>query len=181
MKKPNRIIAAVCGIILIVTGFICLKAPISAYWDLGVLISIMLAVCGIADINLWLYGRKAGIRDVYSLATGILAFIICAIMIFMLCIHQISDSLLFLIDGLWIMTSGILRLVRAVDLHRTYPDPDEQPVGENWGWLLFTGILEIIIGVCTLVLPQYFVIQAGALLAILLIIAGINIDTAAVS
>lgn len=136
---------------------------------------IIAAVCGIAEINLWLYARKAGIRDVYFLATGILTFIICFIMIFMLSIHQISDSLLFLIDGLWIMTSGILRLVRAVDLHRTYPDPEEQPFGENWGWLLFTGILEIVIGVYTLVLPQYFVIQAGELLAILLIVAGVNL------
>ncbi|MGI6052455.1 MAG: HdeD family acid-resistance protein [Bilifractor sp.] len=179
--KPNRIIAVICGGILIVTGFVCMTAPFSAYRNLGILICIMMVICGLADINLWIYAGKIGLKDSYSLATGLLSFLFSIIILLMVCTGQVSENLLLLIDGLWILTAGIMRLLRAVDLHKNPEDPDKKLIGPNWGWLLFTGILEIVIGVCCLILPQYFIIEAGALLAMLLMIAGANILAAAIS
>ena len=120
----------ILGILFIIVGVWAIITPASTYLSLAILFSVTFFVAGILEIIYSISYRKQLDGWGWSLASGILNFIVGLLLIVY---PQISIITLPLFVGFVVLYHSMMAIAWSIEL-KNYKVSD-------WGWLLFTGIL----------------------------------------
>jgi uncharacterized membrane protein HdeD (DUF308 family) len=123
----------ILGILFIIVGVWAIVTPASTYLSLAILFSVTFFVAGILEIIYSISYRKQLDGWGWSLASGILNFIIGLLLIIY---PQISVITLPLFIGFVVLYHSMMAIAWSIELKKYGVS--------NWGWLLFTGILGVI-------------------------------------
>jgi len=131
-SRPHRGWSIAWGILLIIMGILALLMPEIAAMATVLTLAWLLLVAGIVEIVHSLQTRhRAGFG--WKLAAGIITLVLGLLMLFFP-IAGVATLALWI--GAFIFAGGIVRVILAF---RVKP-------AKGWGWVLFDGILAIIIG-----------------------------------
>jgi uncharacterized membrane protein HdeD (DUF308 family) len=144
----------VLGIAAAVLGFILILNLYAAVTTLALLVAAGLIVTGIGELmTAGRYDSKLGIvAGVLLIVGGILAAVW----------PDITLWILAVVVGVDFILSGIARIMGALSLRV-----------EGWGWLLFGGVLSVVVGVLALAWPDATILVLGLLLGIRMLLFGI--------
>jgi uncharacterized membrane protein HdeD (DUF308 family) len=121
------------GIILIIAGCAALVLPLVATLTIELIIGCVLLVGGIMQI-IYAFSSRAWGRFSLRLLAGILYLIVG----FMLVVHPLRGAIaLTLLLGILFVVEGLCKIVGSL-MNRAMP---------NWGWLFFSGVLALLIGI----------------------------------
>ena len=175
MRVFGKIISTVIGLSMVVTGVAALFNPAGIFATLGLFLGISAFANGALAIVEWALFHKEQGLDVWNLAGAILT---TAFGVFVL----VSRAAQFAIDvffayviAVWIIATGVMRIITAVRLYRLHKELDTVVVGKNWWLVMLAGILLVVLGVLCCVNALLPMALAGVFMAIGIIVAGCNI------
>jgi len=161
LKKASRR-GMVFGIALVILGFLAILAPMFAGGMVSMLIGVLMVAAGIARL-IWAF--SAG-----SFGKGILTFLLGGLLILtglvMLFRPGIGMASLAMILAIFFLADGIFEIIAAFKIK-----PEK-----GWGWLLFGGIVSIILaGLIFWQWPFSGMWAVGVLVGVKLLFAGFAI------
>jgi len=151
----------VLGVIFIALGILAIVTPVATYLSLALLFSIAFFVTGILEIISSISFRKQLDGWGWSLASGILDFIIGLLLILY---PQISIITLPLFVGFVVLYRSMMGIAWSIELKKFKIS--------DWGWLLFIGILGVIFSFFLLWNPFFAGLTVAIFTGIALIIVG---------
>jgi len=152
----------ILGILFIIVGVWAIITPASTYLSLAILFSVTFFVAGILEIIYSISYRKQLDGWGWSLASGILNFIIGLLLIVY---PQISIITLPLFVGFVVLYHSMMAIAWSIELKKYGVS--------NWGWLLFTGILGVILSFFLMWNPLFAGLTVAVITGIALITIGI--------
>lgn len=152
----------ILGIIFLFVGIWAIITPAATYLSLAILFSVTFFVAGILEIVYSISFRKQLDGWCWSLASGILNFIIGLLLILN---PQISIITLPLFVGFVVLYRSIMGIAWSIELKKYKVS--------NWGWLLFTGIVGVIFSFILLWNPFFAGFTVAVFTGIALITIGI--------
>ena len=143
------------GAVSAVLGLILMFDLFAAVTTLALLAAVGLIVTGMGElISAGRYRSALGIvAGVVLIVGGLLAA----------AWPDITLWVLAFVTGVGLVISGVARIVGALSLRV-----------EGWGWLLFAGILSLVVGVMALAWPDATILVLGLLLGIRMLLFGIS-------
>jgi len=151
----------VLGVIFIALGILAIVTPVATYLSLALLFSVAFFVTGILEIISSISFRKQLDGWGWSLASGILVFIIGLLLILN---PQISIITLPLFVGFVVLYRSMMGIAWSIELKKFKIS--------DWGWLLFIGILGVIFSFFLLWNPFFAGLTVAIFTGIALIIVG---------
>ena len=158
-----RVLSVIAGVLLIIAGIICLCNQETAILSVGLLLGIFMLVSGIVQIIMFVRGREMYFSSAWLLLDGILTVLLSLFLLFNRAFTLLSLPMLF---ALWLLFSGVSRIVAAVDLRALG--------SRRWGWILALGIILLVVGFIGLMDPWLSVQALGVTLGISFILEGID-------
>ncbi len=152
-----RVLSVIAGVLLIIAGIICLCNQETAILSVGLLLGIFMLVSGIVQIIMFVRGREMYFSSAWLLLDGILTVLLSLFLLFNRAFTLLSLPMLF---ALWLLFSGVSRIVAAVDLRALG--------SRRWGWILALGIILLVVGFIGLMDPWLSVQALGVTLGICL-------------
>jgi uncharacterized membrane protein HdeD (DUF308 family) len=142
------------GVVSAVLGIILMLDLFAAVTTLALLAAFGLIVTGIGELmSAGRYRSTLGIvAGVVLIVGGVLAA----------AWPDITLWVLAVVTGVGLVISGVARIVGALSLRI-----------EGWGWLLFAGVLSVIVGLLALAWPDATILVLGLLLGIRMLLFGI--------
>ncbi len=166
-----RVFKIMAGVILILTGIFCFAVPGATFLSIAFVLGCAMLLSGMSGISAYIWIRKE--REVSShllLVEGILSVILG---ILVLANQLVADAAIPVFFGMWVMFSGIVRVVDGY----FYRESE----GTIWRWLVSLGSLGILTGFYAFFNTVIFAFSPVMLVGILFAIQGINILLVGVS
>lgn len=158
--RKTGIWVIVWGILLIVTGFIAIMKPTVAALAFELLLAWLLVFAGIVEI---VYAIQERGKDGFTLKI-LLAILTLLLGVFMLLRPGIGIASIALLIGAFLLAHGVTAVMLAFKL---------KPA-KGWGWVLFDGILSIVIALLIASgWPDSSIGFVGTLVGILLMYGGV--------
>ena len=155
-----RVLWLISGLLLIALGIYFILDPTFTLLSLAVLIGVSMLISGIVDIVIFAVKRDYIAGAGWILADGIITLLMS---LFLLFNSVITASVLPFIFGMWVIFTGVSKLISSFDLKK---------IGvRGWGWFIFIGLLEIALGFASFVTPVAG-IAIGIIVGISLIMQG---------
>lgn len=161
-KTILRILWGVVGAVLIAVGILSLCFPGAAVETMAVVFGIALLISGIVDIIIFAKGSKYLFGVGWFLVDGILTIILSLFLLFNVGFTALSLPYIF---GMWLIFSGINRLVNSFDLKRFGV--------RGWGWMTALGIIAAVLGFISFLDPVLSALGMAVIVGILLIVQGV--------
>lgn len=120
------------GVLLIIAGFLALIAPLVAGISIAVFVGVLFIVSGVAQLFLVLKTGSFG----RGLLLAVLALLSLAVGVYMVLQPVAALASLTLFLAAYFMVSGLLEVIAAIGARPS----------SGWGWLLFGGIVSILLG-----------------------------------
>lgn len=156
-----KVLWLISGILLIVAGVFCIINPQATLLSLAIVLGVFMLVSGILNIVAFAGAHNEIFGSGWLLVEGILN---CIIGVFLLFNEWITVAALPFIFGMWVLFSGLCRLIGSFDMKK---------LGlRSWGWMLFFGILGIAIGIFSFFKPFVAMLAISILVGIYLILEG---------
>jgi len=160
--KKNAKTAKWVGVLLIIAGVVSLFAPLAAGISVAMLVGMLLAFAGISQLIL---AFRAG-----SFGEGMLIFLFGVLGVvvgfYMLVQPGVALASLTLLLAAYFIVSGIFEVVGAFGA---------KPM-QGWGWLLFGGIVSILLGIMVWrQFPVSGVWAVGILVGVHLLMSGMTL------
>lgn len=152
----------ILGIIFIAVGIWSIMTPASTYLSLALLFSVTFFVAGLFEIIYSISYRKQLDGWGWSLASGILSFIIGVLL---LIYPQVSILTLPLFVGFVVLFHSSMAIAWSIEFKKYKVS--------NWGWLLFAGILGVIFSFLLLMNPLIAGLTVAVFTGVALISIGI--------
>ena len=149
--------AVVVGILMIGLGGFVWMNPVSTIIGLALYLGIVFLVSGIGYIV-----TSFSVQSGWVLAEGLLNLLVGLIFI---CNLGISTASLPIMFAFWAMFVGIMQLVTSYQMKQL-----DLP---RWGWVLFTGILGILIAMMIIAYPLIGVFAITTMMGTYLVIYGV--------
>ena len=108
-----RAFSIVAGVLLIIAGVICLCNQETAVFSAGIMLGVFMLVSGIVEIALFIWGRDFYFGSAGLLLDGILTVLLSLFLLFNRAFTLLSLPVLF---AMWLMFSGVMRIVGSVEL-----------------------------------------------------------------
>ena len=124
---------SVLGVVTIILGIVAMMAPFMAGMSIAVLVGIILVAAGIARM-VWAFSAESFGQGLLKFALGGLT-LLCGVLMLARPLFALGSLTLFL--AAYFVVDGIFELVAAF---RIKP-------AEGWGWLLFGGIVSLLLGI----------------------------------
>lgn len=159
-----KTVTIVTGGILMLTGVWCLANPGATFLSLAFIIGIVMLIVGLNGFFAYGELKKQGEPVSYLLPEAIVSVILGAIV---LSNQLVSDAAIPIFFGMWIMYSGIMRVLIAVSKKRS---------GDEKGWviILIPGLLSIAAGVYSFYNPIAAGIAIVIMIGVFFLIQGLN-------
>lgn len=168
-----RVISIILGILLVVGGMMSIISPGSMTLGLASLMGLFILIHGVGSLVSHYRFRNLG--DGWGISGAILSVILGALLMTNGLVQWITTLAVVFIAGLWMLVAGIACMATAVKLARAARVlPWERP-SLGWLWLLFLGLLLVILGVLAYVHPVVGALTIGALMGVYVISAGVHL------
>lgn len=158
VKKHDWGLIAI-GVLLVICGVVFMFAPVGTLVTLTMFAGAAFLVAGIFDIINYVRFHKTGMLSGWVIVYAILDIIIGL----MLLVHPIAlAAVIPWVVGMFVVVFGVYECIAAFKVKK---------LGQGfWGWMLFSGIAGIILGILFFVMPASFSIY----LAVFLIFRGVS-------
>jgi uncharacterized membrane protein HdeD (DUF308 family) len=143
------------GVVSAVVGLLLVFDLFAAVTTLALLVALGLVVTGVGE--LMSAGRYRSVLGVVAGAVLVVGGVLAAVW------PDITLWALAVVVGIDLVISGVARIMGAVQLRV-----------EGWGWLLFGGVLSVVVGVLALVWPGATILVLGVLLGLRMLLFGIS-------
>src|SRR5574344_743952 len=176
MKIFLKIMWALGGIILILCGCSAFFNPMAGMVAFQTIIGAGLIISGILSIIGYAATQKILMGAGWILADGIMSLIFGGLIIFAMTYSDMLTAeftavvsvFIAVIIGVWLITTGVGQITRAVDLHKHNE--------KGWGWGIFFGIVSLLCAGAMFCKPV--VMAMGTLsvfMGIILIVGGVSL------
>lgn len=155
------IVSIICGILLMMTGFICMMRPGQTFFQTGYFMVILLMVFGIIGL-VNVFKRRA---HPISLCAHIPAIILGVFSLFRPGTSLIFDGIMIYLFACWFLLQGAISIYVSYRL---------RSVRKGWFLGALMGILAIILGIYSFLHPMIPVIGIGLLIGAYMIQAGLD-------
>lgn len=150
----------VIGVLLVLCGIVFIVSPAETLVTLTIFAGAFFLVAGIFDIINYFRFRKTGAASGWTIFYAILDIIIGL----MFLIHPVAlAGVIPWVIGIFVLVFGIYECIAAFSVRKTGTS--------MWGWVLFSGIVGIIIGLLFFFLPASFIIY----IAVFLMLRGVTL------
>lgn len=173
--KKNFVFGIIAAVLMIIVGVVMIFSPAASLRAILWVIAIGFLVAGIFRIVS--YARMPYmIRPGFSLATGVIDIICSLMMIVAMVSNPVFTNEVFAIFigfmfGFYAMFAGVNTLAGSGFVKR---------LGGSSGWLIASGVLEIIAGVMLMFVPQAGTVFLMYLLAFMFIVCGVSLIATAI-
>ncbi len=161
-----RVLTIVSGVLLVITGVFCFANPGETFLALAFVLGFIMVISSIIQGIAYWWGRSGNQNDNngWILTEAIITFILGVLVLS----NQIAaDVAIPMVFGMWVMFSGILRVVTATLIDRANKRA-------NFAWTLVTGLLCALGGLYAFVNQIAAGLAIAILLGILFVLQGIS-------
>lgn len=127
--KKNPGLTIWLGVIVLIVGLLAMGSPLVAGLSVAMLVGIMLILGGIGQL---IFSVQTG-NGVFAILVSVLAFVAG---IYMLASPAVALTTLTVVLAAYLVVSGIFEILMALQI---------KPI-KGWGWVLFSGVLSLVLG-----------------------------------
>ena len=168
-----RVISIILGILLVVGGVMSIVSPGAMALGFASLTGLFILIHGVGSLVSHYRFRNLG--DGWGVSGAILSVILGVLLMTNDFIQWITALAVVFIAGLWMLVAGFACMATAIKLARAARvQPWERP-SFGWLWLLFLGLMLVILGILAYVNPVVSALTIGALLGVYVISAGVHL------
>ena len=149
-NSMTRILWFIAGILLILSGCTLLFRPDASLISMAGMIGFVILLSGIFNLTIYFVFHDLMLGAGWQLLDGILGVLVASVLPY--------------IFGMWIMFSGLSKLVGGFDLKKLNFD--------GWGWLVLIGAAMTVLGLLTFFKPMIGTVALSTIFAIALIVEG---------
>jgi len=161
-----RILTIISGIILIIAGMWCFANAGATILPLAFVLGCAMIFFGASGVLTFMYNRKAHEVSGWILEETLITIILA---ILVLSNQLVTDATIPVFFGMWIMFTGVMRVVAAFELRLKSP--------KVWSFSLAFGVISIIGGVYAFLNPILLNLQMPVLVGLFFLIQGLNTIT----
>ena len=165
-----RILKIIAGVVLILTGVLCFANPGVTFIYIAFLLGCAMIFSGASGILAYIIINKKKEPSGLILTEGILTTILGCLV---LSNQLATDAVIPVFFGMWVMFSGILRMVESLEMKSTGI--------VIWKWILAQGMISILAGVYAFVNPMLAGLAAFVIIGIFFVIQGVNVLTTGIN
>lgn len=174
--KQHKIMGIIIAACMVVLGIMILVMPVGSWFAVNYGVAIGVLLVGIFELIVF-FRTAPPYRSEGTLASGIL-FVVMGIVIFALSLGDPSNQATLL--AIFAAVLGFFALYRGIMQFFSY-SRFKRLDEKDTGWLMTSGILNVIIGVLMVFLPFTGILAVGIVLGLYLIVGGIALFTEAFS
>lgn len=165
-----RIIKIIAGLVLIITGVLCFAYPGATFIYIAFLLGCAMLFSGVSGILVYIVINLKKESSGLILAEGLLSIILGTLVL----LNQLAtDAVVPLVFGMWVMFSGILRVVVSLEMKHA---------GIHiWKWILAQGMISILAGTYAFVNTILLGVSVLLIVGIFFVIQGVNILTTGIN
>lgn len=164
MKIRTKILWVGAGVLLIAAGLWCLCTPGQVIADIAYILGVFTLISGLLSVVAYFLAGAGTFGGGWMFADGLITILLGGLL---LANQWLVASLLPYVFSMWIMVSGITRLILGADLRK---------VGSRRWWVVLTeGIICLVLGLLSLFTPVTSAVAIGILAGIFLILSGLSI------
>ena len=130
--KKDSTMLLILGVLTVILGVFAMMAPGMTGMTVAVMIGMLLIIAGIAR-TIFAFKAKSWGKGILVFLLGLLTLLVGAYMIFR---PGVALASLTLFLAAYFIVDGIFEIIEAFDL---------KPI-DGWGWMLFGGIVSILLG-----------------------------------
>lgn len=150
----------VAGILLVLCGAFFVLAPGLTLITMTAFAGAAFLVSGVFDVISYIRFRKVADLSAWTLAYAILDIVVgLMFLIYPLALAAVIPWII----GLFFVIFGVFEIVGAIKIKGSG--------AQIWGWMLFSGIISVLAGVCFFLLPESFVL----FMAVFVVMRGISL------
>lgn len=161
-KTTSRVLWIIAGIFLIIAGIGCFRNPGEILYGLHIIFGTAMMFSGIVDIVNFATRHDYMAGSGWLLADGILTVLMS---LFILGNGWFTTITISFILGMWLIFSGISKLVNSFDLQRMGV--------KGWGWFTAFGIVLTVVGFLSFTHPFASIAAMAWVIGFFLILQGI--------
>ncbi|MCQ4636353.1 DUF308 domain-containing protein [Anaerovorax odorimutans] len=160
-----RVLTIISGVLLVLTGVFCFANPGETFLSLAFVLGLIMVINSIIQGIAYCWGRSGqNDNNGWILTEAIITFILGILVLS----NQIAaDVAIPMVFGMWVMFSGVLRVVTATMIDRANKKL-------NFAWTLITGVLCVLGGIYAFLDPIIAGLAIAVLLGILFVLQGIS-------
>lgn len=161
-----RVLTIISGVLLVLTGVFCFANPGETFLSLAFVLGLIMVVNSIIQgISYWWgRGKKQNDNNGWIMTEAIITFILGALVLGSQIAADVAVPMVF---GMWVMFSGILRVVAATNINLTNKKA-------NFIWTMVTGLVCVVGGLYAFLNPIIAGLPIAILLGILFVLQGIS-------
>ena len=164
MKIRTKILWVGAGVLLIAAGVWCLCTHGQVIADIAYILGVFTLISGLLSVAAYFLAGAGTFGGGWMFADGLITILLGGLL---LANQWLVSSLLPYVFSMWIMVSGITRLILGADLRK---------VGSRRWWVVLTeGIICLVLGLLSLFTPVTSAVAIGILAGIFLILSGLSI------
>ncbi len=168
-----RVLSIILGILLIVGGVMSIVNPTAMTRDLGLLMGLYILVHGVGSlIN---HYRFRFLSEGWGIAGAILSVLLGALLMTSGYLQMLTNLVIVFVAGLWMLAAGVVLMATAVKLARAGRSASWEQPSLGWLWLLFLGLMLMVLGVLAYAHPIAGVVTIGTLLGVYVIASGVHL------
>ena len=114
-RKVSRVLWIIAGVLLILAGVFCWANPGLALTTLSLYLGLSMLISGIIDLVIFAKGNRYMVGSGWFLLDGILTVLLSLFLLFHQAFTMLSLPFIF---GMWLLISGINKLVNSFELRR---------------------------------------------------------------
>lgn len=163
-----RILTIISGILMLLTGVFCFINPGQTFLAMAFIVGLVMVINGIIHALAYLIGRglhNRGDNNGWILTDALITLVLG---ILILCNQLVVDAAVNMVFGIWVLTSGILRIEAATHINK-----DKKLT--NFKSTLITGILTVLVALFGFIDPLTAWLTTVALLGFFLVMQAANI------
>ncbi len=161
-----RLLTIIAGVLMIFTGVWCFANPGANILSLAFVLGCSMLFFGLSGILTYIYNRKAHAVSGWILEETLITIILAVIV---LTNQLVTDAVIPVFFGMWIMFTGVMRIVSAFALR--------VKKAKVWSFSLVFGCLSVIGGIYAFLNPILANIQMPILIGLFFLIQGLNTIT----
>ena len=163
--KANLIKAVwlISGILLVFAGVLSFIYREEAVVAITVVLGLIMLISGICSIVGYIFIHNYLLGSGWILMDGILTAILA---IFLLANQVIAAVVIPFIFGMWMLFSGVTRLISSLDIKKLGLD--------GWGWELLLGLLGTVLGIVCFLRPVVAANIIGVTMGFVFILQGVG-------
>ena len=163
-----RILTIISGILMVLTSAFCFMNPGQTFLVLAFVIGLVMVLNGVIHTLAYLIGRglhNRGDNNGWILTEALITLVLG---ILILCNQLVVDAAIPMVFGIWVVTSGILRIEASTHINK-------EKKKSNFRTTLITGILTVLVGIFGFINPMMGWLSTAILLGVFMLMQGINV------